>query len=240
MAVNGHGIRRSPSSSSSEGNSNNSNNNNGAAPITTTGLAAAPTTKKRHRGRSLRSNVLLRPRRLSIPLPPPLPPQPQPQPDDSESEEEFSSSDYSSDEEADDNIDDDDDDDDGKGDGGVVVVEPALVEYRVLRPVAEVGDPGDTLFWGWVVLLSTWVVFVVGIGSVLGVWEWAWTGEMGSGGRKWPRSIGGEKGIPGEVPEFPIPGYYPAMGILSCVMAWVWVVVSWVGLKYFKHAKIQS
>ncbi|KAI5859168.1 hypothetical protein BZA05DRAFT_330393 [Tricharina praecox] len=109
----------------------------------------------------------------------------------------------------------------------------------MLRPVPEAGDPGDTLFWGWVVLLSTWVVFVVGIGSVLGVWEWAWTGGAagGAAAKKWPKSIGGEKKFPG---EFPIPGYYPAMGILSCVMAWVWVVVAWVGLKYFKHAKIQS
>lgn len=37
----------------------------------------------------------------------------------------------------------------------------------------------------------------------------------------------------------PIPGYYPALMILTIVMAWVWVVVAWVGMKYFKHAKIQ-
>ncbi|KAF8542290.1 hypothetical protein BDD12DRAFT_729469 [Trichophaea hybrida] len=91
----------------------------------------------------------------------------------------------------------------------------------------------DTVFWGWVVLLSTWVVFVVGIGSVMGVWEWAWGGEP----KTWPRSVGGEKDYPG---EFPIPGYYPAMCILTCIMAWVWVVVAWVGMKYFKHAKIQT
>ena len=214
MAVNG--VRRSPSSSSSDGD---------GAVVAATITAAASTTKKRHRGRSLRSNVLLRPRRLSIPLPLPLPlPPPQPAPDESDSEEEFSSSDYSS------------DDADGAEGDVAEEVETALLEYRVLRPVPE-GDPGDTLFWGWVVLLSTWVVFVVGIGSVIGVWEWAWTGGVGGGGKEWPRSIGGEEWFQG---EFPIPGYYPAMGILSCVMAWVWVVVAWVGLKYFKHAKIQS
>ena len=37
-----------------------------------------------------------------------------------------------------------------------------------------------------------------------------------------------------------IPGYYPVLVILTCVMAWVWVVVAWMGMKYFKHAKIQG
>jgi hypothetical protein len=131
------------------------------------------------------------------------------------------------------------------------------VEYRV-RPVMQQGDPTETMFWGWVVLASTWVVFVVGMGSVLGVWEWAWGVDTkvsfcplplfslggvrradihGQQNKRWPRSIGGERGFPG---EFPIPGYYPAICILTCIMAWVWVVVAWVGMKYFKHAKIQS
>lgn len=39
--------------------------------------------------------------------------------------------------------------------------------------------------------------------------------------------------------ELPIPGYYPALMILTIVIAWVWVIVAWVGMKYFKHAKIQ-
>ncbi|KAA8911037.1 hypothetical protein FN846DRAFT_937090 [Sphaerosporella brunnea] len=107
--------------------------------------------------------------------------------------------------------------------------------------MVPVGDPAETMFWGWVVLLSTWVVFVVGMGSVLGVWEWAWAWgsdvSVSASKKRWPRSIAGEKQFPG---EFPIPGYYPAICILTCIMAWVWVVVAWVGMKYFKHAKIQS
>lgn len=48
-----------------------------------------------------------------------------------------------------------------------------------------------------------------------------------------------EAKIKDEQGAFPIDGYYPALIILTCIMAWVWVVVAWVGMKYFKHAKIQ-
>ena len=92
----------------------------------------------------------------------------------------------------------------------------------------EEWDYSDTEWWGWVVLIVTWVVFVVGMGSCLGVWSWAW-------------DVGETPYAPPELeddPTLPIVGYYPALIILTAVMAWVWVVVAWVGLKYFKHAKI--
>ncbi|KAI5777478.1 hypothetical protein EDC01DRAFT_677949 [Geopyxis carbonaria] len=95
----------------------------------------------------------------------------------------------------------------------------------------EVASPEDTVYWGWVVLVSTWIAVVTGVGSVTGVWEWAWGG--GEGREEWTESIGTEG-------QFPIPGYYPAMCILTGIMAWVWVTVAWVGMKYFKHAKIQG
>ena len=31
----------------------------------------------------------------------------------------------------------------------------------------------DTVRWGYFLLLTTWVVFVLGIGGVCGVWEWS-------------------------------------------------------------------
>lgn len=156
--------------------------------------------------------------------------------------------------------DDEDDDSDeleysDESDEEVMVVEcyDDVPGYRAVVVVARSEDESaaDTVYWGWVVLLSAWVVFVVGMGSVMGVWEWAWGGDggvsvvsarwnrTGADGeqKRWPRSVGGEKGFPG---EFPIPGYYPALCILCCIMAWVWVVTAWVGMKYFKHAKIQS
>ncbi|KAK6533531.1 hypothetical protein TWF694_002470 [Orbilia ellipsospora] len=92
-------------------------------------------------------------------------------------------------------------------------------------------DPADTVWWGWVLLVTTWVVFVMGMGSVLGIWDWAWYGPAGP-----PATPEDENHDPDD--DLPIPGYYPALMILTWVVAWVWVVVAWVGMKYFRHARV--
>lgn len=92
----------------------------------------------------------------------------------------------------------------------------------------EEWDYTNTEWWGWVVLIVTWIVFVVGMGSCFEIWSWAW-------------DVGQTPYAPPELeddPTLPIVGYYPALIILTAVMAWVWVVVAWVGMKYFKHAKM--
>lgn len=94
----------------------------------------------------------------------------------------------------------------------------------------EEWDYSETEWWGWVMLTVTWIVFVVGMGSCFEVWSWAW-------------DVGETPYAPPELeddPTLPIVGYYPALIILTGVMAWVWVVVAWVGMKYFKHAKISG
>ncbi|KZF26748.1 hypothetical protein L228DRAFT_18015 [Xylona heveae TC161] len=94
----------------------------------------------------------------------------------------------------------------------------------------EEWDYTETERWGWIVLVVTWIVFVVGMGSCLGVWSWAW-------------DVGETPYAPPELeddPTLPVVGYYPALIILTAVMAWVWVVVAWVGMKYFKHAQISG
>ncbi|KAI1498547.1 hypothetical protein F5X99DRAFT_319786 [Biscogniauxia marginata] len=91
-------------------------------------------------------------------------------------------------------------------------------------------DYSETEWWGWVVLVVTWFVFVIGMGSCLNVWSWAW-------------DVGTTPYAPPELeddPTLPIVGYYPALLILTCIMAWVWVVVAWIGMKYFRHAKISG
>ncbi len=91
-------------------------------------------------------------------------------------------------------------------------------------------DYTETEWWGWVMLITTWLVFVVGMGSCLGIWSWAW-------------DVGETPYAPPELeddPTLPIVGYYPALIILTTVMAWVWVVVAWIGMKYFRHAKISG
>lgn len=89
-------------------------------------------------------------------------------------------------------------------------------------------DYSDTEFWGWVILIATWIVFVVVMGSCFGIWSWAW-------------DVGETPYAPPDLEDddtLPITGYYPALMVCTAVMSWVWVVVAWVGMKYFRHAKV--
>lgn len=91
-------------------------------------------------------------------------------------------------------------------------------------------DYSETEWWGWIILIVTWLVFVIGMGSCFGVWSWCW-------------DVGETPYAPPELeddPTLPIVGYYPALMVLTAIMAWVWVVVAWVGMKYFRHANIPS
>ncbi|KAG6003550.1 hypothetical protein E4U21_001912 [Claviceps maximensis] len=104
------------------------------------------------------------------------------------------------------------------------------ISKKALPPPDSDWDYSETEWWGWVVLTATWLVFVVGMGSCLNVWKWAW-------------DVGKTPYAPPELeddPTLPIDGYYPVLIILTGVMAWVWVVVAWVGMKYFRHAKISG
>lgn len=95
---------------------------------------------------------------------------------------------------------------------------------------SDTWDYSTTAYFGYVILISTWIVFVVGMGSCFEVWSWAW-------------DVGETPYAPPELeddPTLPITGYYPALIILTAVMAWVWVVVAWVGMKYFRHARISG
>jgi hypothetical protein len=103
----------------------------------------------------------------------------------------------------------------------------SLTHAHAVPPEQREHDYSDTEWWGWIILIATWIVFVVGMGSCFGVWSWAW-------------DVGETPYAPPELeddPTLPIVGYYPALIILTAVMAWVWVVVAWVGMKYFRHAR---
>ena len=95
---------------------------------------------------------------------------------------------------------------------------------------SELGhDYTETAYWGWVLLIVTWITFTVGMGSCLEIWSWAW-------------DVGETPYAPPELeddPTLPIVGYYPALMVLTGVVSWVWITVAWVGMKYFRHAKIE-
>lgn len=104
----------------------------------------------------------------------------------------------------------------------------ATLPPTVPSPPPSEWDYSETRWWGWIILVVTWIFFVVGMGSCFDVWSWAW-------------DVGETPYAPPELeddPTLPIVGYYPALIILTSIMAWVWVTIAWVGMKYFKHANI--
>lgn len=104
----------------------------------------------------------------------------------------------------------------------------ASLPPTVPSPPRTEWDYSETRWWGWIILAVTWIFFVVGMGSCFDVWSWAW-------------DVGETPYAPPELeddPTLPVVGYYPALIILTSVMAWVWVTSAWVGMKYFKHANI--
>ncbi|KAL1865580.1 hypothetical protein Plec18167_009393 [Paecilomyces lecythidis] len=107
---------------------------------------------------------------------------------------------------------------------------PLATHSSDLKSGHDIWDYSETEWWGWIIIIVTWIVFVIGMGSCFGVWSWAW-------------DVGETPYAPPELeddPTLPIVGYYPALMVCTAVMAWVWVVVAWVGMKYFKHANISG
>lgn len=101
--------------------------------------------------------------------------------------------------------------------------------YSPTTPYPPPHDYTETEYWGWIILFATWVTFTVGMGSCLEIWSWAW-------------DVGETPYAPPELeddPTLPIVGYYPALIVLTGVVAWVWITVAWIGMKYFRHAKIE-
>lgn len=93
----------------------------------------------------------------------------------------------------------------------------------------EPHDYTETEYWGWIILFITWLTFAVGMGSCLEIWSWAW-------------DVGETPKAPPELeddPTLPIVGYYPALMVLTGVVAWIWITIAWLGMKYFRHAKIE-
>lgn len=105
----------------------------------------------------------------------------------------------------------------------------ALSTFPASPLALEPHDYTETEYWGWVILVVTWLIFTVGMGSCLEIWSWAW-------------DVGETPYAPPELeddPTLPIVGYYPALIVLTGVVAWAWITVAWVGMKYFRHAKIE-
>lgn len=84
---------------------------------------------------------------------------------------------------------------------------------------------------GWLILLSTWIIVIVGIASMLGLWDnklepiFSLDPEDLSRAR-YEKETG-----------YPIPGYYSCLVFMTFIASWVWCIISWMGMKFFRHTK---
>jgi hypothetical protein len=101
--------------------------------------------------------------------------------------------------------------------------------YRMTTNVEH--ETRSLMFYGWAILVSAWMIFIGGMGSILGLWD---------------RLVGYETSTIQlyvdyeEETGLPIRNYYSLLVFLCSVVLWVWCVVSWMGLKFFRHAKGSS
>jgi len=96
---------------------------------------------------------------------------------------------------------------------------------RVVR-IRERDGMRGTVWWGYILLGTTWIFFILGIGGVCGVWEWSLR----------PLQQPGAKLVVKGDEALAMSGYYSALMVLTgAVVAWIWVVFNWVGMKYFRH-----
>ncbi|KAK9321711.1 hypothetical protein V1517DRAFT_325688 [Lipomyces orientalis] len=132
----------------------------------------------------------------------------------------------------------DDEDEYFEGDDGLLVGQgdEMIVKNSDWDDGRDDTDYSYTVQCGWVVLFSTWIIFVLGVGSMFGVWKWVWAPALEDISHK-SLSVLESVGSIDEESDFPIEEYYPSMIMLLCVVAWIWCVVSWVGMKLFRHAK---
>ena len=95
----------------------------------------------------------------------------------------------------------------------------------------------DTVWWGQWLLGTTWLLFILGIGGVCGMWEWSLqpiriekTETVHENVEKTDGQI-----IKGDE-TLAMRGYYSTLTVLTGgVVAWIWVTINWVGMKYFRH-----
>ncbi|VEU23819.1 DEKNAAC105063 [Brettanomyces naardenensis] len=93
---------------------------------------------------------------------------------------------------------------------------------------------------GYLILFATWLTFVAGLGSVFGLWTWCFNKLDGSFLKAF--------NIPLLSPvinylvdafseKMVIDDYYSFSFFLNFVIIWIWCLISWIGMKLFRHSK---
>lgn len=79
-----------------------------------------------------------------------------------------------------------------------------------------------------VILTSTWAIVIVGLGSMFGLWKLL----LGYDSSAVRFVVSYEKQT-----GYPISEYYACLIFMCFFVAWVWCLVSWMGMKFYRHTK---
>lgn len=95
--------------------------------------------------------------------------------------------------------------------------------------------------WGWIILVSTWVLFIWGVGSMFGIWKAAYyyycfKVNNSQGSFTYPSAVRYSLSYEKET-GYPISEYYPCLFFMIFIVSWVWCITSWMGLKFYRHTK---
>ena len=92
-------------------------------------------------------------------------------------------------------------------------------------------DLASFRFYGILLLCGTTLYFVIGMGSLFNIWSPLYQRTSGRKGQ-----LGGPMNRTMDY-GFPVDNYYTYVILLCPAIFWVWCIVSWVGMKLFRHAK---
>ncbi|AWU77810.1 hypothetical protein CAS74_002518 [Pichia kudriavzevii] len=90
--------------------------------------------------------------------------------------------------------------------------------------------------YGYSIIVVTWLVFTVSIGTIFNLWEWCL--DVGSVKEwllknRWISLVYREVSLQ----EKPVENYYIFVFFLNFVILWIWAVSSWISMKLFRHSK---
>uniref|UniRef100_A0A060T9D0 ARAD1C37158p n=1 Tax=Blastobotrys adeninivorans TaxID=409370 RepID=A0A060T9D0_BLAAD len=84
------------------------------------------------------------------------------------------------------------------------------------------------LAMGYLVTLASWTLLIIGVGFMYGLWSRV-TGTYE------PHTTNNH--LFEDITGYPIRNYHVCLLILTGVVLWVWCIISWMGMKFFRHAK---
>ncbi len=87
-------------------------------------------------------------------------------------------------------------------------------------------------FYGYLIIIVTWAMFVVSIGCIFNLWEWC----LGNDNPLLQYIIDQTLVLDGDGMAV-VDNYYIYSLFLSFVIIWIWCVISWISMKLFRHTK---